>query len=237
MINNKKIIAVIPARKGSKGLKGKNIKELCGKPLIAWSIEAALSSKYLDEIVVSTDDKATIDIANKYGASAPFLRPEYLSSDVATTFDVLKHTINFYKNELNKEFDYIVLLEPTSPLRDFSDIDNAVERLIYSDASSIVGISKTEDQNPVFLVNKDKDDFISGYVSKDMPSLRRQDVKDIYFFDGSIYISELKSLLDRETFYHNNTIGFEMPKYKSLEVDDIYDFIMVEAIMKYKKYK
>jgi N-acylneuraminate cytidylyltransferase/CMP-N,N'-diacetyllegionaminic acid synthase len=237
MINNKKIIAVIPARKGSKGLKGKNIKELCGKPLIAWSIEAALSSKYLDEVVVSTDDKATIDIANKYGASAPFLRPEYLSSDVATTFDVLKHTINFYKNELNKEFDYIVLLEPTSPLRDFSDIDNAVERLIYSDASSIVGISKTEDQNPVFLVNKDKDDFISGYVSKDMPSLRRQDVKDIYFFDGSIYISELKSLLDRETFYHNNTIGFEMPKYKSLEVDDIYDFIMVEAIMKYKKYK
>ncbi len=237
MINNKKIIAVIPARKGSKGLKGKNIKELCGKPLIAWSIEAALSSKYLDEIVVSTDDKATIDIANKYGASAPFLRPEYLSSDVATTFDVLKPTINFYNNELNKEFDYIVLLEPTSPLRDFSDIDNAVERLIYSDASSIVGISKTEDQNPVFLVNKDKDDFISGYVSKDMPSLRRQDVKDIYFFDGSIYISELKSLLDRETFYHNNTIGFEMPKYKSLEVDDIYDFIMVEAIMKYKKYK
>ena len=237
MINDKKILAIIPARKGSKGLKGKNIKELCGKPLIAWSIEAALTSKYLDEVVVSTDDKTTIDIAKKYGASAPFLRPEYLSSDVATTFDVLKHTINFYKSELNKEFYYIVLLEPTSPLRDFSDIDNAVEQLIYSDASSIVGISKTEGQNPAFLVNKDKDNFISYYASKDMSSLRRQDVKDIYFFDGSIYISELKSLLDRKTFYHDNTIGYEMPKCKSLEIDDIYDFIMVEAIMKYKKYK
>ncbi len=236
MYKNKTFLAIIPARGGSKGLPGKNIKKLCGKPLIAWSIEAGLKSNYLDEVVVSTDYENIAEIAKEYGATVPFLRPDYLASDTATSFDVVKHTIDFYKNELNREFDYIVLLEPTSPLREVSDIDRAIEILLESSADSIVGICKTEDQNPAFLIKKDNNNYISGYENRDMKVLRRQDVDDIYFFEGTIYISQTKILLAKKTFYHESTIGYEVPKYKSLEIDDMNDFIMVEAIMKYKGY-
>lgn len=237
MYKDKTFLAIIPARGGSKGLPGKNIKELCGKPLIAWSIEVGLKSKYLDEVVVSTDYQNIADIAKEYGASVPFLRPDNLASDTATSFDAVKHTIDYYKNELNREFDYIVLLEPTSPLRVSDDIDKAIEQLFISEANSIVGISKTEDQNPAFLVLKNEKKYISGYQNKDMQVLRRQDISDVYFFEGTIYISKTNILLDKKTFYHENTIGYEVPKYKSLEIDDIDDFIMVEAIMKHKGYK
>jgi N-acylneuraminate cytidylyltransferase/CMP-N,N'-diacetyllegionaminic acid synthase len=237
MYKHKSFLAIIPARGGSKGLPGKNIKELCGKPLIAWSIESALNSKYIDEVMVTTDNQNIAEISKQYGANVPFLRPEELASDTATTFDAVKHTIEFYKNELNKEFDYIVLLEPTSPLRESYDIDNAIEILFNSKADSIVGISKTEDQNPAFLVLKDENGYILGYENKNMKVFRRQDIKDVYFFEGTIYISKTDVLLREKTFYRKNTIGYEVPKYKSLEIDDIYDFVMVEAIMKYKGYK
>ncbi len=237
MYKNKTFLGIIPARGGSKGLPGKNIKELCGKPLIAWSIESGLKSKYLDEVIVTTDSKDIANIAKQYGASVPFLRPDVLASDTATSFDAIKHTIEFYKNEMKKEFDYIVLLEPTSPLREARDIDIAIEQLFNSNADSIVGICKTEDQNPAFLVFKNEKDFISGYENHDMKVLRRQDIKDVYFFEGTIYISKTDVLLNKKTFYHENTIGYVVPKYKSLEIDDIDDFIMVEAIMKHKGYK
>lgn len=234
MYKNNSFLAIIPARGGSKGLPGKNIKELCGKPLVAWSIEAGLKSKYVDEVMTSTDDEKIAEISKKYGASVPFLRPSELASDTATTFDAVKHTIDYYKNELKKEFDYIVLLEPTSPLREVFDIDMAIEILLESRADSIVGICKTESQNPAFLVSKNENGLISGYENKDMVVLRRQEIKDVYFFEGTIYVSKTDVLLDKKTFYHDNTIGYEVPKYKSLEIDDIIDFVMVEAIMKYK---
>ena len=237
MYKDKTFLAIIPARGGSKGLLGKNIKELCGKPLIAWSIETGLKSKYIDEVVVSTDYQEIADIAKKYGATVPFLRPDYLASDTATSFDAVKHTIDFYKDELGKEFDYIILLEPTSPLREVDDIDSSIEYLLNSKADSIVGISKTEDQNPAFLIEKDTNNYLIGYENKDMKVLRRQDINDVYFFEGTIYVSKIDTLLKKKTFYHETTIGYEVPKYKSLEIDDLDDFIMVEAMMKHKGYK
>jgi len=234
MYKNKTFLAIIPARGGSKGLPGKNIKNLCGKPLIAWTIEKALKSKYLDEVIVSTDSEEIAKVAKQYGANVPFLRPAELATDTATTFSVIEHTVSFYKEKLNKEFDYIVLLEPTSPLREDDDIDLAIEKLLNSNAKSIVGISKTESQNPAFLVLLDENGFLRGYEDKNMKVLRRQDIKEVYFFEGSIYISKTDALLSKKTFYHNKTIGYITPKWKSLEIDDIYDFIMVEAIIKYK---
>ncbi|WP_235610060.1 cytidylyltransferase domain-containing protein [Campylobacter sputorum] len=238
MYKNRTFLAIIPARSGSKGLVGKNIKILCQKPLIAWSIEAGKKSKYLDEIVLSTNSREIAQIANKFGAKTPFLRPENLSQDDSTTFDALKHTILFYKNELGKEFDYTVLLEPTSPLRTADDIDKAIEILVNSDiADSIVGVCKTESQHPAFLVKKDDKGFISGYENKDMKVLRRQDIDDVYFFEGTIYVSKTDVLLEKKSFYHEKTLGYEVEKFKSLEIDDIDDFIMVEALMKAKGYK
>lgn len=237
MYKGKRFLSIITARGGSKGLPGKNIKQLCGKPLIAWSIEAGLKSKYIDEVMVTTDDEAIAKVSKAYGANIPFLRPTHLASDTATSVDAIEHTIYYYKNELKKEFDYIVLLEPTSPLREVADIDNAIETLFQVDADAIVSVCKTEDQNPAFLILRDENGFIEGYENKDMKVTRRQDIKDVYFFEGTIYISKIDTLIHRKTFYHEKTVTYEVPKYKALEIDDMDDFIMVEAMMKHKKYK
>ena len=238
MINGKTVIAIIPARGNSKGLPGKNIKLLCGKPLIAWSIEAGLGSKYIDEVMVTTDSEDIANIARQFGASVPFIRPAKLANDTATSMDVIKHALNFYNNKLEKKFDYTVLLEPTSPLRVKDDIDNAIEQLLEnSQARAIVGICKTESQNPAFLVKKNTNNFLVGYENMDMRILRRQDVDEVYFFEGSVYVSDTVTLLTKNTFYHENTLGYEFSKWQALEIDDLDDFIMVEALMMNKRMK
>ena len=130
MFDGKTFLSIIPARAGSKGLKQKNLKELCGKPLVCWSIDAGLKSKYIDEVMVSTDDYQIAEVAKTYGAKVPFIRPKFLSKDTTPTFDVIEHAVQYYKSELKKEFDYIVLLEPTSPLREIEDIDNSIKKLM-----------------------------------------------------------------------------------------------------------
>ena len=128
MIGNKSIIGIIPARAGSKGLIDKNIRYLMGKPLIAWSIEVGLLSKYIDELVVSTDSSDIAKISEEIGATVPFLRPLDLASDDASTIAVIEHALNYFRTVLDKQFDYCVILEPTSPLRDVDDIDKAIEQ-------------------------------------------------------------------------------------------------------------
>lgn len=236
MINGKAVIAIIPARSGSKGLPGKNTKQLCGKPLIAWSIEAALESKYVDEVMVSTDCEHIADIARQFGSTVPFIRPAELASDTASSIDVIKHAINFYQNKLSTSFDYIVFLEPTSPLRTSDDIDDAIIQLVENSlATSAVGICKTESQNPAFLVKKDQNSLLIGYENLGMKVVRRQDISDVYFFEGSVYVSDISTLLEKGSFYHDQTLGYEFPKWKSFEIDDLDDFIIVEALMSYKK--
>lgn len=233
MINNKKILAIIPARSGSKGLLGKNTKILFGKPLIAWSIDVALKSSYIDEVVVSTDSEEIADVAKKNGGFVPFLRPKELAQDNSATSSVLVHAINYMKQHYLRSYKYVVLLEPTSPIRDVKDIDLAIEILEKNtSAESIVSVSKTESQNPAFLV-KLKDGFIKGYQKKNIKVLRRQEIEDVFFFDGSFYISDIQSYLTRKTFYHEKTLAHVVEKWKSFEIDDQYDFIMVEALMRY----
>lgn len=233
MIDGKSVLAVIPARGNSKGLPGKNLLPLAGKPLIAWSIEVALASKYVDFVLVSTDSEAIAKVSREAGANVPFLRPKNLASDTSPTIDALDHAINYCSENLGKEFDLTVLLEPTSPLRDVNDVDEALEELNSAqNAESIVGVCRTESQNPAFLVRRNEAGFLSGYSEGGMKAIRRQDIEDIYFFEGSIYASTTNCLLERRTFYHENTVGFVMPKWKSLEIDDQEDFVMAEALMK-----
>ena len=233
MINNKTIIAIIPARSASKGLKNKNIKEFLGKPLISWSIEAGLKSKYIDEVMVSTDSSKYADISKKYGAKVPFIRPDKLSSDAATSMEVIYHTLNYYKEELNQKYEYIILLEPTSPQRTVTDIDNAIEKLINNlEANALVSTSKVESCHPSYMIKKFKDDFFEGSESKDINIIRRQDFTDLNFIDGSIYISQIDTLFEKSSFYHDKTLCYDVPKWKSFEIDDIDDFIMIEALMK-----
>ena len=237
MINGKSVIGIVPARAGSKGLPRKNIAPLCGKPLIAWSIEAGLRSQYIDLVIVSTDSNKIASIAAEYGASVPFIRPAELATDKTPTIDVVIHALEYLNNQRKQRFDYTVLLEPTSPLRDEADIDRAIKQLVDNvGASSLVGISRTEAQNPEFLVCLSENNFLRGFDQSEIKPVRRQEIKDVYFLEGSIYVSDTKTLIARRTFCHQETLGCIFPKWKSLEVDDLEDLIMVEALMLHKKF-
>jgi len=235
MYKNKTFLAIIPARGGSKGLPKKNIKVLCGKPLIAWSIEAGLKSKYLDEVMVTTDSQEIADISNQYGANVPFLRPDELASDTATSFDAIKHTIDYYKNELNKEFDYIVLLEPTSPLREASDVDNMIEKIIKNedDFDSIVSIGEVH-EHPSIMKKIINNNYLVPYCVELEMKTRRQDNDIAYFPYGVAYIVKTKVLLEEKTFYTKRNTFYEIKRYQCYEIDDIYDFLAIENIMKYE---
>ena len=229
------IVAVIPARGGSKGLQRKNIRLLAEKPLIAWTIEQAKSSKYIDKVVVSTNDEEIAEISKKYGAEVPFLRPEELARDDSPTSDAIIHALNWFE-ERGEYFDIVVLLEPTSPLRDVEDIDKCVEILIGNPkAKAIVGVAKLESTHPEFNVVINEEGFIRKLDgTTNFKVLRRQDLEDVYFFEGSIYISEVGVLKQKRTFYQESTLAYVVPKYKSLEVDELCDFICIEALMKAK---
>ena len=238
MINGKSVIGIVPARAGSKGLPRKNIAPLCGKPLIAWSIEAGLRSQYIDLVIVSTDSNKIAGISAEYGASVPFIRPAELATDETPTIDVVIHALEYLHNERKQRFDYTVLLEPTSPLRDEADIDRAIKQLVDNvGASSLVGISRTEAQNPEFLVCLSENNFLIGFDQSEIKPVRRQEIRDVYFLEGSIYVSDTKTLIARRTFCHQETLGCIFPKWKSLEVDDLEDLIMVEALMLHKKFQ
>lgn len=231
-----KIITIIPARGGSKGLLRKNIKPLLGKPMIAWTIEQAKNSKYIDRIIVSTDDKEIAKISKKYGADVPFLRHKELARDNSSTIDVIMHAIDWFEKK-GDYFDMVVLLEPTSPLRDVEDIDKCVEILLdNTKAKAIVGVAKLESGHPEFNMVINKDGFIRKLDgTTNFRVLRRQDLKDMYFFEGSIYLSDVDTLKQKRTFYHELTLAYVVPKYKSLEVDELCDFICIEALMKAKE--
>jgi len=235
MYKNKTFLVVILARSGSKGLPGKNIKNINGKPLMAWSIEAGLNSKYIDKLTVSTDSGEYAKIAKSFGAEVPFIRPNEISTDESSRKDAIEYSLDFFKDK-GMIYDYVILLEPTSPLTTGQDIDSAIEQLFLEEsAEAIVGVSLSEASHPNFLV--ELNNKFLNFISKDQKSLvvRRQDLENYYFYDGSLYISEVDKYLEKE-FYHEKTLGYIVPKWKSLEIDDMDDFIMVEAIMKYRGY-
>jgi CMP-N,N'-diacetyllegionaminic acid synthase len=231
MIDNKKVLAIIPARGGSKGLPGKNIRPLHGKPLIGWPIQAAMRSRYIDRVVVSTDDPQIAAIARECGADVPFLRPAEFALDTSPSSDAVIHAINFCTAE-DGDYDYIVLLEPTSPLTETADVDNALARLQGSDGLAIVSVSKVESMHPVYCARVGESNFLQPYARESFAKpIRRQDVDAVYFFDGSLYISDTKKYLEAETFYHERTLPYIVPPWKALEIDTLLDFIKIEAIM------
>lgn len=236
MYNNNKIIAIIPARSGSKGLPRKNILDLCGKPLIAWSIDTAKESAYLDRVIVSTDSEEIANIAKNYDCEVPFIRPKELASDTASSIDVILHAINHFENN-NEYFDYILLLEPTSPLRTVEDIDNPIKNLIDNkDAESLVSVAKQESAHPEFSVIITKNGLIQPFINKKkMEAKRRQDLKEAFYFEGTIYLSKVSAIKIKKSFYHDKTLPYIVERYKALEIDEINDLICAEALMKWKK--
>lgn len=233
MIEGKKVLAVVPARRGSKGLPLKNIRLLRGKPLLAWPIEAARASRYIDRVIISTEDAEFADIAQQAGADAPFLRPTALAGDTSPSIDFLLHAIDTLA-AAGEHYDYLVLLEPTSPLTEASDIDSALQRLVsrQAEADAIVGVTAMTNTHPAFAVCIAAGGLIQPYAVPSFGQMpRRQDIESLYSLDGSLYISTISALQCERSFYHQRTLPYVTPRWKSFEVDDLVDFICIEAIL------
>lgn len=222
-------IAIIPARSGSKGLVNKNIKDLNGKPLIAYSIEAAIESKMFSTVFVSTDSELYAEIARKYGAEVPFLRSEETASDTASSWDVVEEVLMNYRN-LNKTFDTFMLLQPTSPLRTSQDIVQAYNEMNEKDASSIISLCEMDHsplQSNVLPENLSLDHFIRS----ESRGKRRQDMDTYYRFNGAIYLAKVPFFLENHDIYRENCYAYLMNKHNSVDIDDEYDFAIASAIM------
>ncbi|MBU3161214.1 acylneuraminate cytidylyltransferase family protein [Clostridium frigoris] len=229
MYKNKKFLAIIPARGGSKSIPNKNIMSICGKPLIAYTIDAGKKSKYIDEIIVSTDSDVIKVIAQQYGAKVPFLRPEELSNDTSKSIDVVMHVIDFYKKN-DVSFDYVILLQPTSPLRTFEHLDNAIEKLIESNSTSLVSVCEA-DENPV-LMRRIENEKLKEIISFEGTNLRRQDLPTFYKFNGALYIVSNDMLINQRKFVDENTVPYVMDKESSIDIDTMLDARLVELIIK-----
>lgn len=227
MYKKKKILALIPARGGSKQIINKNIKLLCGKPLISYTIEAAITSDYIDDVVISTDSDLIAEISLKYGGQVPFIRPKELAEDESKTIDVAIHAINALI-KMGKKYDYLILLQPTSPLRTKDDIDSAIKIIIDGDISSLVSVREVK-ENPVLMrtIENNKLKNIMDFNG----SLRRQDLPKYYIFNGAIYINNIDMILKQKKFVDEKTYPYVMDYERSIDIDEILDFKIVELIM------
>jgi len=225
MLDGKTFLAVIPARGGSKRLPKKNLLELAGKPLIAWSIEAALESKYIDKVIVSSDHDGILHIAQKYKSDI-IKRPSELASDTATTFDVLKHVV-----ENVVAYDYIVLLQPTSPLRTSKDIDTAIEMLMQKEADGIISVSEME-HSPLWANTLPNDNNMQNFLDEKLLNRRSQELEKFYRLNGAVYIAKIEKFLQEKGFFlKENIFAYEMPKERSIDIDTRLDFEIANYLL------
>jgi len=225
-MSNSKVLAIIPARGGSKGLPGKNIKILGDKPLIAWTIEAALNSEFICKVIVTTDCQEIASVAIRYGAEVPFIRPTELATDSAATVDVIDHAITF----LDEDFDVIVVLQPTSPFRTQIDIQNAFELYSNNCTPSVVSVMKA-DKSPYWYFFRENNNKIQPVITLEGQFSRRQDLPDSYLLNGAVYIVGVKDFQRDRKLIFNDTLSFVMSKESSIDIDDIMDFKLAQLIL------
>lgn len=232
MYKGKRVLAIVPARGGSKGLPGKNIRPLAGKPLIGWTLESAKNSKYLDEVFVSTDSQEIADVAESFGVKVPKLRPEELASDTATSASVVLYTIDYFRKQ-GKDFDYILLLEPTSPMRKKDDIDNAIALACdHPDKAGVVSLGEVHMEHPSIVKKISDKSIIESYVESQKVT-RRQQLDKAYFPYGVVYLVRTDYFEKNQLFYGKDSLPYIIERWQCYEVDDIYDFTAIEAILKY----
>lgn len=222
------IIGLIPARGGSKGIPGKNTKNLSGKPLIAWTIEAALKSKVCSRLIVSTDSQEIKKIAQDFGAEVPFIRPKHLASDTATSISVINHAIEYLRNEGIKESDYILLLQPTSPLRNEEDIQNVIT--IGQSKYAVAVISVTESHyHPCKTHMITPQGVLQRFFKNNSDNERRQDLPIVYAENGAIYLNRISSLVEEQTFIpENKTYPYILPPERSIDIDTSWDLYLAD---------
>jgi len=221
------IVAIIPARGGSKGIPRKNIKQLFGKPLIVWTIEHAKKSRYIGRITVSTEDKEISEISKKYGAEV-IERPEELAKDETPTIDVIFHVLRVQAE--NFEPGLVVLLQPTSPLRNAQDIDNAIELFLKNDCESVVSVCEVE--HSLYWSFEIENRYLKPIFGGKYLNMRRQDLSKVYTPNGAIYVSTPEILRKYKSFYCSKTIPYIMPPERSVDIDNEIDFMLAELLMR-----
>lgn len=225
------MLAIVPARGGSKGLPGKNVKPLLGKPLIAYTIEAALKSDYVSEVIVSTDDEGIADIAVQCGAKCPFLRPEELASDESLAVDNYIYTIERISKEQESKVDNFIVLQPTSPLRSSTDIDSAILLFKEKEADSV--ISYVEEDHPICWHKNLSDDSRFEDIFPQTTLANRQNTRKSYYPNGAIYVFKT-NLIKLKNYYGDNSFAYIMPKKRSVDIDYIEDFEYAEFLLRKK---
>lgn len=217
MINGKSVLAVIPARGGSKGVPRKNIREVAGKPLIAWTIEEAQKSKYIDRLILSSDDAEIIEVARAWGCEAPFVRPAELARDETPGIDPVLHALTLLPG-----YEIVVLLQTTSPLRSVADIDGCIEQCIAGNANACVTVTPVE-QSPYWMYTLGNGGAMQPLIRTDKSFARRQDLPNAYILNGAVYAAKSEWLRQRKTFVSDETLAFVMPQERSLDIDTELD--------------
>ena len=227
MKKEKTFLAIIPARGGSKRLPHKNTLELAGKPLISWSIDAAISNPYVQNVLVSSDDDAILSISKEAGATV-LKRPEYLATDTASSNDAIIHAI-----EHTPKSEYIILLQATSPLRDSQDITNAIELLEEKDADAIISVVPME-HSPLWSNTLEESLSLENFIPDEIVKKRSQDLPPYYRLNGAIYICKTEKFLEEKSFFlKKNIYAYVMNKEHSIDIDEKIDFFLAETLLKH----
>ncbi len=230
------VLGVIPARSGSKGVPNKNIRELNGKPLIYYSIFESLKSKLISDVVVSTDSKKFQQISIDYGADCPFIRPPELSGDDALAIPTIQHAVNEIEKKNKIKYDYIIMLQPTSPMRKSAHIDNALSKLFSSNADAIISVVNVNNNHPMKMKRFLGSDSVSGrlvdYEKPPVENCPRQKLPPVHIVNGAIYATKRDVLMKENSFQGEKCIGFIMDENESINIDTEIEFLIAEALMK-----
>tara|TARA_Y100000768_G_C23962627_1_gene676165 strand:+ start:44 stop:760 length:717 start_codon:yes stop_codon:yes gene_type:complete len=235
-LKNLKILGITLARGGSKSVPKKNIKPINEIPLIAFTINEALKSKYISKYIVSTDDEEIKNEALRFDADVPFIRPKSLSSDSATSVDALKHAVNYMENKEGVTYDYVVELMCTNPLKNVDDIDSCIEKLIKTGADSVIAVHQLEDHHPM-RIKKIINDKITDFCLKEKLEARRQDLKpNAYVRSGSIYaLNRDELMVNNRRYGSKNSRPYILPPQRAVNVDTEIDFLIAEQLMNKEK--
>jgi N-acylneuraminate cytidylyltransferase len=231
MYQNKTILGVITARGGSKGVPGKNIRHVGGKPLLGWIIESAKESKYIDRLILSSDDQRIIDVAKDFDCEVPFVRPKRLAQDDSLTIDVVLHALQ----QLDA-YDYVLLLQPTSPLTSPEDIDGCIKHCIGNSHKASVAVAEAQ-KSPHWMFRLQADHLMKPFMGWRYLNCRRQDLPSVFLPTGSVYVAECAHLREKRSFYFKGTSGYVVPVERALDIDSEIDFFVFEAILQSVKEK
>lgn len=232
-MNKPYIVAIIPARGGSKGVPGKNIKELNGKPLIAYTIEVALQSGVFDDVVVTTDSEEIAEISKKYGARVPFLRPDHLATDTAHTPLAVEHAVSFIENEKGIKVDVVCTLQATSPLRGYFHIQEALNKYLASGKDALMSVKESFPPWWMFTINNEKVELLLKLESGEDPYLlERQQLPQVYQPNGAIYFTKRNKLKEGRIVIPESMDIYAMDHQSSLDIDNMVDFMIIEHVLK-----